>query len=386
MKSCLLVTGMILMAWIGISCTGPSSQSPVEAALTPLPLSQETKAGWEAEWGKTLQSAQREGRVVIYADTPAPAIKEAAPMFKNKYGIILEVVQGRGPELRSKVGAERGAKLYLPDIYISGASGLPVNFSQGWTDPFTESMLILPEVADPGAWYGDKLPWLDKEKRGFIFFYYPTPNIAINTELVNKGEINSYYDLLNPKWKDRILLGDPSITGSAFSFFMNMVEQKVLDLDFFRQLMKQNPAIHRDYRLMAQWLAQGKYSIAVAVAGGQIEQFQDVGAPVEWAQVKEGTYLSIDGAVVTLMNKRPHPRATTIFVNWFLSKEGQLHVQKTLGYTSARVDIGTEGVDKLKIRRPGVKYYRAMQTDLEWYPQNMDRYLELAKEIVNLAK
>ncbi len=61
-----------------------------------------------------------------------------------------------------------------------------------------------------------------------------------------------------------------------------------------------------------------------------------------------------------VINRRPHPNATTIFVNWFLSKEGQtiMHTKSALPPDqSFRNDIKDMGkVDPAQIRRPGVDY------------------------------
>jgi len=39
--------------------------------------------------------------------------------------------------------------------------------------------------------------------------------VAFNTKLVNPAEIKSYWDLLNPKWKGKIVAYDPRLGGSG---------------------------------------------------------------------------------------------------------------------------------------------------------------------------
>ncbi len=59
-------------------------------------------------------------------------------------------------------------------------------------------------------------------------------------------------------------------------------------------------------------------------------------------------------------NKRPHPNAAKLFLNWFLSKEGQTIMQTMSDRTpdqSFRVDVTERGkVRKADMRKPGVEY------------------------------
>ena len=53
----------------------------------------------------------------------------------------------------------------------------------------------------------------------------------------------------------------------------------------------------------------------------------------------------------------PHPNATTVFVNWLLSKEGQTLFIKGFGNPSARADVTGEGLNPLLFPQPGEKIY-----------------------------
>ncbi|MBI4334919.1 MAG: hypothetical protein HY673_26995 [Chloroflexi bacterium] len=41
----------------------------------------------------------------------------------------------------------------------------------------------------------------------------------------------------------------------------------------------------------------------------------------------------------------PDPNATVIFLNWFMSKEGQTVAVKSMGFASSRVDVPAAGVN-----------------------------------------
>ncbi|MDP2645070.1 MAG: hypothetical protein Q8P24_09030, partial [Desulfobacterales bacterium] len=85
---------------------------------------------------------------------------------------------------------------------------------------------------------------------------------------------------------------------------------------------------------------------------------------------------------VGLAAKAPHPNAAKVYVNWLLSKDGQIFAQKATKYMSSRNDISTEGiVDSKNMRQPGERYFVAANSMEKWVLEDQDKYLALAKEI-----
>lgn len=366
-----------------VSCTprgGPApltgeNQSPEEGAAAKAPV----RETWEEEWDRTLRAAKNERLVVVYASSPAPALKEIITVVKKKFGLDLDIVSGTGPQLRGKILQERANGLYLADVLMSATNTtFGVIKPSGALDPWKDA-LILPEVLDPKVWYGGELPWLDKERMVFNYTSYPSSMIAVNNKLVNPRDIKSYYDLLDAKWKDKILMNDPTITGSAFNAFSSLLLNKILDLDFFRQLVSQQTHMLRDQRLQVDWVARGKYPIALWPRSGDVAEFQEAGAPIALVDVKEGTYLS--EAIIALMNRSPHPNAARIFINWVLTREPQTMLQNYLQKQSGRLDVPADGLDQLKIRKPGEKYFMSANASEEWIVKEQQRYIEIARDI-----
>lgn len=115
-------------------------------------------------------------------------------------------------------------------------------------------------------------------------------------------------------------------------------------------------------------------------------EYQQAGTPVAWVEAKEGTYLSMDGGGLVLVNKSPHPNAARILINWALSKEGQSIIQNTLQTHAARIDISTEGIDPAQVRKPGAKYFLSANAIEKWVLEEQDKYLELAKQVFGPLK
>ena len=306
------------------------------------------------------------------------------PIFKKQFGIDIEITTGRGADVSRRLIKEKAAGIYLADVVISGLNTFFGDVKRaGVTEPM-QNKLILPEVTDPKLWYTlDHLPWADNDQHIFSFYAYPNRDLAINTDLVKPEEIQSWQDLLRPKFKGKIIMSDPSIAGSGFNGFSTMLLNKVNDENFYRQLVaKQEITLTRDLRQIVEWLARGKYAVSISAEGRPIAEFLNAGAPIANIGVKEGTYLSVDAGNISIMTKAPHPNAAKVFVNWLLSKDGQDFAQKSMKYMSARNDLVAEGIVKpLQIRRPGERYYLGANSVEKWVLEEQDKYIALAKDI-----
>jgi hypothetical protein len=80
----------------------------------------EDKSPWQVEWGKTVQSAKKEGQLVNYGGEEIihPEILKA---FNKDYPEIkVTTAGGHGSELGARILAERRAGKYLVDLYAGG--------------------------------------------------------------------------------------------------------------------------------------------------------------------------------------------------------------------------------------------------------------------------
>lgn len=195
-------------------------------------------------------------------------------------------------------------------------------------------------------------------------------------------DIKSYYDLLDPRLKGKITMNDPTTTGQGFNTFSTLIFHKALDLDYFRQLVRQEPLVLRDQRLQVDWLAKGKYPVALWARDPHVVEYMKEGAPIYYApHPKEGGQLASGGSAISLINRAAHPNAARVFINWLLSKEGQKHMQDFNMTQSAREDVTIEALDPIQVRRPGEKFLLSANNVEEWLLHDQDRYLDMAKEL-----
>lgn len=333
---------------------------------------------WKADWEKTLQAARKEGQLVLYGSADFEMLFAE---FQKKFPEIkVTGVYGRGADVAKRMMSERRAEKYLADLYVNGmTTGYNVFYKAKALDPLAP-VLILPEVIDASKWWQGKHHYVDPEGQ-YLFNINGEARIVLgyNTKQVNPAEIKSYWDVLNPKWKGKIVAYDPTLggAGDAMRFFYH---HKALGPEFIKRVLTETDlVISTDTRQMGDWLAGGKYALSLfaPISRMDLDVMQVQGLPVSWfdpEQLKEGAYVTAGSGGVALINKAPHPNASKIALNWLLSREGQIAYQRIFlqgndGPDSMRIDIPKDKVPKGN-RRPEGDPNRYMFVDrAEWMDQ-----------------
>lgn len=302
----------------------------------------EARFPWLAEWERWVAAAEREGQVTVYGP-PGRQYQEAISSFQESFPRVrLSYLGAAGRDLGPRLSAERRAGKYLADAYVGGAAtAVSVLFRGGMLDPISP-VLLLPEDKDPSLWFNKKHQYADPDNE-YVFIFAGNASAtlgAYNTKLVKPGELKSYWDLLNPKWKGKILAFDPRARGHHGSL-KGIYHNPALGGEFLRRLFSEMAVTTaREQTLMLNWLATGKFHIFLFIESSLVEDAKRQGLPVEVVDVPpaEGR-MSSGWGHLGIINRAPHPNAARVFVNWMLSREGQLQWQKKSDDNSLRVDI-----------------------------------------------
>jgi iron(III) transport system substrate-binding protein len=301
-------------------------------------------------------------------------------VFQQKYGIQVEYQGGRGTERIVKMKAERDAGQYTVDIHVGGLTTPLVSLKPiGALDPIS-SALILPEVKEPKYWEGGKIPWYDKEQMFLPALYRGRTSVFVNTNLVKPGDIRSYKDLLQAKWKDNIILDNPAGSGPGQQLITFFLLHRDLGEPFIRALAKQGLFVTDNRTIERDSLAHGKKAILLGGAESVMETAMDKGLPVlhmTTRDFKEGGQLAFGGSVLELINKAPHPNAAKAYINWFFSREGQTAIARELGFASRRIDVPTDHLKPSQLAKPD-----DFLIDSEEANDAKDRVVNLSKEIL----
>lgn len=335
---------------------------------------------WEAEWARTVAEARKEGKLSIYG---APGIDRLS-LYKDHFerafpGIKVEYTTGS--ELTARIMSERRARKYLADVYIHGVSSVTRYLLQAGAIRPARSALILPEVLDGSRWAGGALHFADRERKYIVVPSLTVSTIlAVNTDLV-KG-LSSYRELLEDRWHGKIVSPDflKSRVGSGIGGIRFFYLNPHLGSSFISSLYRSGRIVlSRDTRQMADWLARGRFAYLLFSGSSEIDKARDQGLPVDVInpkRVAECCGMSSGGNTTFLLNPSPHPNGATVFLNWSLSREGQIAFEKILQVPSLRRDTPKKGIKEYLIPE-GPQY---VNTNAEEYWHIDDEVIPLISE------
>lgn len=362
---------ILLFAILAFSCipkeTVPSSDLPM-----PVTTQVTVKAPWEVEWAATLVKAKKESHLNIISSAPSTATREfIVDSMKNKFGIDIDLMAMRITESEAKIVRERKAGIFDVDALLQTIDVSFINYDKMGVLESLDKIIFLPHVLDDKVWRDGRL-YLDKEHKAAGGFQGINPLITINKQLVKQDEIKSLDDLLDSRWKGKIIIDDPTVIGSGNATLRTILLVK--GRDYLTKLVEQNPTVIRDRRQQTEWLARGKFSIGLGPSFGLIKDFIDTGAPLSYILPREGAFVTTSPGVVLLLKNAPHPNAARIFANWILTKEAQEAVARAQDTASRRLDVSSSHLVPQRQPQPGFKYIYDYET------------LPMVEELTNIIK
>ena len=220
-------------------------------------------------------------------------------------------------------------------------------------------MLIRPERWDDSKWInGFDWGFMDKAReRIFAINSYFTYAIYINRDVIPTSEFSRVEDLLNPRFRGRIVVNEPREAGSGSVNMARLLQS--MGPDWLRRVFQeQDLMVTRNLRQQLEWLTRGQYPIAIGVDSAGLEEFQRQGLalnvhPLDLPDSK-GVANGFGGCGCAISNP-PHPNAAKVYLDWLLSHEGQTNWAKSTARNARRSDV--EIVDPMSAIQPGVDHF-----------------------------
>lgn len=258
-----------------------------------------------------VAAAQKEGKVVWYTSVDLPLAEKIAKAFEAKYsGISVRVERTGAERLFQRIGQEYASNVHAADVVNSSdASQLIVWKRDGILEPF------VPE--DVAKFY----PAEHKDPDGqFASFRVGLCVVGYNTNLVKADEApKSYADLLDPKWKGKLVKAHPGYSGTIMTATYQM--SRDLGWSYFEKLAQQNVMQVQSSADPPKKLELGER--AVMVDGNEYNMFQlkETAKPVEIVYPVEGTPLIVGPNAI--FKAAPNPNAARLFQCYCFTAEAQ---------------------------------------------------------------
>ena len=275
-----------------------------------------------------VDAAKREGRVVWYTTQRPPFAIAAAEAFQAKYGIAVEHATYTSADVSLRIANEGRSGNMRADVF-DGSDGVGSLKAEGLVDQW------LPDSAKrlPGRFYDANGYWVASNT------YILSP--AFNTALIpNNGQPKSYEDMLDPKWKGRMVWSTtPTMSGAAgFIGLVLRVYGEEKGLDFLKKLAGQKAMSVMGGPAALNQLVTSEAAFDIHVFTRQVIDQAQKGAPVDW--IPEMPALAVF-AVIGRPKGAPHPNAGKLLMDFLVTKEGQ-EIYSKFGYVAVDPDIPLE--------------------------------------------
>ncbi|MEK7210525.1 MAG: extracellular solute-binding protein [Candidatus Binatota bacterium] len=307
---------------------------------------------------RLIEGAKKEGKLVWYTSMAIDTSKPLLDAFLKEYPFIKAELLRLGEEqLTNRIMNETRAGKWAFDVMASSAISVLVDrhILAPYLSP--ERDAFVKDFKDPqGYWTG---------------IFVNNLILAYNTKFVApKDAPKDYPDLLDPKWKGRILMDS-----TDYDWFGTLITVwgREKAIPYMERLARQQPMWRRGHGLTAQLLGAGETPLAWAY-NFRIERMKKDGAPVEWVDSFNPIMVTING--IGLSARPANPDAAKLFIDFAISKRGQEMIRE-MRRIPARSDVKPLALkmdqSKLKLRPVPKEVY----LHLEQYAQEFRKIFGL---------
>jgi len=291
-----------------------------------------------------IDAARREGQVNYYTSTDLPLAEKVAKAFEAKYpGIAVRVERSGAERVFQRIGQEYSSNIHAVDVVNSSDAAHFIVWKRDG--------ILLPYVPEDVARYPEEHRDVDGQ---FASFRVWLSIIAYNSNLVKAEDApKSFADLLDPKWKGKIVKAHPGYSGTIMTATYQM--QRDLGWSFFEQLAKQDVMQVQSSADPPKKLDLGERRVMADGNEYNIFELKEKGRPVEPVYASEGSPLIIGPNGI--FKSSPNPNAAKLFQSFCLGREAQQLIIDVGGLRS--VHPGTQE----KAGRKPLKDIKTMRDD-----------------------
>lgn len=278
---------------------------------------------------------EAEMSVMLYSsmkDAQLSALQEA---FTAKYpDINMDYYSAGTGKVMTKLAAEERAGNIAADVIWVGE---PTNY-------FTlkESGLLLP-YASPEA---ETIPQgLKDEDNQFCGARIITLGLVYNVNTVKADEIpKDWDDLLNPRFKDYIVMTDPTFSGTTLYTVAALSQHSKYGWEFFEKLKANGMRLEKGSSDVVNKVGAGEYDVCIGVdyiAKSQMKK----GSPIGFLYPESG--MSTVTSPIAILKTTKNLEAAKILYDFILSREGQQVLMAT-EVMPVRPELTLEGAISVK--------------------------------------
>jgi iron(III) transport system substrate-binding protein len=261
-----------------------------------------------AQDAKLIDAAKKEGgKIVAYGSLESNTVEPIVGAFQKKTGLTVEYWRASATKVMDRALAELRAGKPTFDVMVNNSGAIFVMKKEN----------VFAKYVSPAASAFPK----DVIDPDFGPVYRNTPiGIVYNKAEIKPGDVpKSLEDLLNPKYKGKLVMPDPTQHTTTMQWLGSLY--KIMGKEradkFARDLGATKPFLVESFAPSAERVPTGETPIAITLVR-YVVTYGEKGAPVDY--VRLGKMLSI-GQYLALSNKAPRPNGGKAFIDFFLGDE-----------------------------------------------------------------
>jgi iron(III) transport system substrate-binding protein len=272
-----------------------------------------------------IEAAKKEGQVIYYTSTDLPVAEKVARAFEAKYpGIAVRVERTGAERVFQRIGQEYSSNIHAVDVVNSSDAAHFIVWKRDG--------ILAPYVPEDVA----RFPAEHRDVDGqFASFRVWLSIIAYNSNLVKAEDApKSFADLLDPKWKGKIVKAHPGYSGTIMTATYQI--QRDIGWTFFEQLAKQNIMQVQSSTDPPKKLDLGERAVMADGNEYNVFELKESGHPVEPVYATEGSPLIVGPNGI--FKSSPNPNAARLFNAFCLGREAQQLIIDVGGLRSVHPD------------------------------------------------
>ncbi len=291
----LLVVSLVLCAFV--SCSKKAEAAPA------------------ADSGKAAATAAPEkkysGKVMLYSSMQEAQLQAVEKAFEKAYpGIDMEYYFASGGKVLTKMTTEaQGGQIAADVVWLGDPCDYEGFKAKGWLEKYSspEEAHIAKPYIDPDGYY----------TAGRLV----TMGIAWNTALVKDEEApKTWNDLLNPLWKNQIIMTDPDQASTTKYWMTAMMQSDKYGEAFFQKLHDNGTKLESGTTATHNRVADGSYKVGICLDYVSANLIAE-GSPMKFH------FTTADVCTMTspvaLIKGCANPENGKHLIDFLLSKEGQ---------------------------------------------------------------
>lgn len=268
---------------------------------------------------------QSKTTIMMYTSMPTDIVSSLETAFEAKYpNIDLQFVRSGTGKIQTRIATEAEAGQVQADlIWVADFSYYEDLKDKGYLLKYEspEAKNIPSALKDPeGYYYGARMI---------------NEAIAYNTNLVTAPP-QSWKDLLDPQWKNQIMIADATYSGAALVAMGGLTTE--YGLSYYRSLRANGTAVVSGHGGLTRSIASGEYMVGMTL-DYMVRQQKEAGSPIDIVYPTDGA-IAIPSPIA-IVSTTKQAQAAEKFVDYVLSVEGQKALVEMGSFIPVRPDVAS---------------------------------------------